>query len=184
VIVIRVPASNFKDALKRMHSLGGGKVRSESVNGQEVGQEFVDLDARKRNLAAQERVLIRLMDRAISVADTIRVEGELSQVQGQIEQIAGRLRYLHDQADMSTIAVSLRQSGVSAAAPGTPGSLHNAFVRAWHGTVSVVNGVIIAAGVVLPVGLLLAIGVAIGMRIWPPLRRRLEPRPETAPAGE
>ena len=98
-------------------------MRSESVSGQEVGQEFVDLAARERNLHAQERVLLRLMNHAISVTDTIRVENELSQVQGQIEQIAGRLRYLHDQADMSTITVSLKQAGAAATAPAKPGAL-------------------------------------------------------------
>ena len=72
--------------MHKLHTLGGAKVRSESVSGQEVGQEFVDLAARERNLHAQERVLLRLMNRAISVTDTIRVENELSQVQGQIEQ--------------------------------------------------------------------------------------------------
>jgi len=184
LIVIRVPAARFTDALGKMHHLGGGKLRSESVNGQEVGQEFVDLAARERNLRAQERVLLRLMNRAISVTDTIRVEGELSQVQGQIEQLAGRLRYLHDQADMSTITISLSQSGVAAAPPGGPGSLHRAFIRAWHGTVSVISGVIVGAGVVLPIAILLAIAAAIGTRVWPPIRRRIEPRPTTAPAGE
>src|SRR5438552_3226293 len=184
LIVIRVPAARFTDALGKMHHLGGGKLRSESVNGQEVGQEFVDLAARERNLRAQERVLLRLMNRAISVTDTIRVEGELSQVQGQIEQLAGRLRYLHDQADMSTITISLSQSGVAAASPGGPGSLHRAFIRAWHGAVSVISGVIVGAGVVLPIAILLAIAAAIGLRAWPPIRRRIEPRPTTAPAGE
>ena len=184
LIVIRVPAARFPDAMKGMRHLGGGKLRSESVSGQEVGQEFVDLAARERNLHAQERVLLRLMNRAISVTDTIRVENELSQVQGQIEQIAGRLRYLHDQADMSTITVSLKQSGPAAAAPAKPGSLHSAFSRAWHATVSVISGVIVGAGVVLPIAILLAIAAAIGTRIWPPIRRRIEPRPPTAPAGE
>jgi hypothetical protein len=183
LIVIRVPAARFTEALGKMHHLGGGKLRSESVNGEEVGQAFVDLAARERNLHAQERVLLRLMNRAISVSDTIRVEGELSQVQGQIEQIAGRLRYLHDQADMSTITVSLKQSGVAAAPPGKPGSLHSAFSRAWHGTVSVISGVIVGAGVVLPIAILLAIAAAIGTRVWPTIRRRIEPR-AAAPAGE
>jgi len=183
VIVIRVPAARFTEALGKMHHLGGGKLRSESVNGEEVGQAFVDLAARERNLHAQERVLLRLMNRAISVSDTIRVEGELSQVQGQIEQIAGRLRYLHDQADMSTITISLKQAGVAAAAPGKPGALHSALNRAWQGTVSVTSGVIVGAGVVLPIAILLAIAAAIGTRVWPPIRRRIEPR-ATAPAGE
>jgi hypothetical protein len=184
LIVIRVPAARFETAMHTLHMLGGAKVRSESVNGQEVGQEFVDLAARERNLHAQERVLLRLMSRAISVTDTIRVENELSQVQGQIEQIAGRLRYLHDQADMSTITVSLKQTGTAAATPAKPGSLRSAFSRAWHATVSVISGVIVGAGVVLPIAILLAIAAAIGTRIWPPIRRRIEPRPPTAPAGE
>jgi hypothetical protein len=184
LIVIRVPAARFEDTMHKLHTLGGAKVRSESVNGQEVGQEFVDLAARERNLHAQERVLLRLMNRAIGVTDTIRVENELSQVQGQIEQIAGRLRYLHDQADMSTITVSLKQTGAAATAPAKPGSLRSAFSRAWHAAVSVISGVIVGAGVVLPIAILLAIAAAIGTRIWPPIRRRIEPRPPTAPAGE
>ncbi len=184
VIVLRVPAARFTATLAKMHGLAGAKVRAESVNGQEVGQGFVDLGARERNLNAQEAVLLRLMNRAISVSDTIRVEDQLSQVQGQIEQIAGRLRYLHNQANLSTITLTLRQPGPPAAAPGKPGALHSAFSRAWSGCVSVISGVIVGAGVVLPIALLLAIAAAAGLRLWPPLRRRLEPPAATAPAGE
>ena len=186
MIVIRVPAAHFTAALGKLRTLDGGKMRALSVNGEEVGQEFVDLGARQRNLQAQERVLRRLMNRAVSITDTIRVENELSQVQGQIEQIAGRLRYLHDQADLSTIAISLTQpGGPGAAATSKPGALHRAFSRAWSGTVSVVSGVIVGAGVVLPIAILLVIAAAIGLRVWPPLRRRLTAQPAApAPTGE
>jgi hypothetical protein len=180
MIVIRVPAAGFTSALGQLRSLDGGKMRALSVNGEEVGQEFVDLGARERNLKAQERVLLRLMNRAISITDTIRVETELSQVQGQIEQIAGRVRYLHDQADLSTITISLTQPGGPAVATSKPGALHRAFSRAWSGTVSVVSGVIVGAGVVLPIAILLAIAAAIGLRVWPPLRRRLTAQPAAA----
>jgi hypothetical protein len=174
VIVIRVPATHFKGALGQMHSLGGGKVRSESVNGQEVGQVFVDLAARERNLRAQERVLLRLMNRAVTVTDTIRVEGELSQVEGQIEQIAGRLRYLHDQADMSTITVSLREAG--AEAPGQPTAIGSAFRRGGDRAVGVITAVIAGAGAVIPVALLAALALLLGLRLWPALRGRLPAR--------
>lgn len=174
VIVIRVPASHFKGALKQMHSLGGGKVRSESVNGQEVGQAFVDLAARERNLRAQALVLLRLMNRAVTVTDTIRVESELSQVQGQIEQIAGRLRYLHDQADMSTITVSLREAG--AHAPGQPTAIGSAFRRGWDRAVGVLTAVIAGAGTVIPVALLVGLALMLGLRLWPAVRGRLPAR--------
>jgi hypothetical protein len=37
---------------------------------------------------------------------------------------------------------------------------------------------------VLPIAILLAIAALIGTRVWPPIRRRLEPPPPPAPAGE
>ena len=101
-------------------------------------------------------MLRRLMDRAVTVTDTIRVQNELSQVQGQIEQIQGRLRYLHDQADLSTITVSLREAG--AHAPGQPTAIGSAFRRGWDHAVSVVTAVIAGAGVVIPLALLAGAG--------------------------
>lgn len=172
-VVVRVPAARFNDALHGLRTLAGGKVRSEQVSGQDVGQEFVDLEARERNLRAQRAVLLRLMDRAVSISDTIRVQNELSQVQGQIEQIRGRLLYLHDQADLSTIRVTMRET--DAAAPsGGPSELRQAFGRAWDLTVSVVTGVIVAAGAVIPVVLLLGVAAFVASRLWAPVRRRIE----------
>jgi hypothetical protein len=172
-VVVRVPASEFDRALQQLRKVGGGTVLSEEISGQDVSQEFVDLGARERNLQAQERVLLRLMNRAVTITDTIRVENELAQVQGQIEQIHGRLLYLHDQADLSTITVSMRET-VAATTAGKPGELHRAFTRAWDGTVAVITGVIVGAGIVLPVALLLAIAAFVGLRVWRPIRRRLE----------
>ncbi|MDX6535038.1 MAG: hypothetical protein QOF68_2782, partial [Gaiellales bacterium] len=172
-VVVRVPANRFNDALKDLRRLGGGTVRSEEISGQDVGQEFVDLEARERNLTAQQNVLLRLMDRAVTISDTIRVQNELSRVQGQIEQIRGRLIYLHDQADLSTISVSMRESDATGHAD-EPGELRQAFNRAWDGTVAVVTGVIVGAGIVLPVALLLGLGLFVAMRVWRPVRRLIE----------
>jgi uncharacterized protein DUF4349 len=172
-VVVRVPANRFTAALRRLRQLAGGTVRSEQVSGQDVGQEFVDLEARGRNLTAQQNVLLRLMDRAVSISDTIRVQNELSRVQGQIEQIRGRLLYLHDQADLSTISVSMRETDAAGPAH-KPGELRQAFNRAWDGTVAVVTGVIVGAGIVLPVSLLLGLGLFVVSRLWRPVRRRIE----------
>jgi hypothetical protein len=180
-VVVRVPADRFDAAISDLRHLAGGTVRSEKIAGQDVGQDFVDLESRERNLRAQQKVLLRLMDRAVSISDTIRVQNELSQVQGQIEQIRGRLLYLHDQADLSTISISMRETDVAAAAS-KPGALHRAFSRAWHGTVSVVTGVIVGAGVVIPVALLLGAAGFVAFRLWRPIHRRLEGVPPP-PAG-
>lgn len=154
VLVIRVPAERFEQALDELS--GMGKVTRESVSGLEVGQEFIDLEARLRNWRAQEIVLLQLMDRARTVTETIRVQRELQQVQLEIERIRGRLRYLEDQTTMSTITVGLREAGIAAA--DRPGSLEQAWQRAVQTFMAIITGAIVAAGAVLPFALLLLAG--------------------------
>jgi hypothetical protein len=154
VLVIRVPAERFEQALDELSEMG--KVTRESVSGQEVGQEFIDLEARLRNWRAQEIVLLQLMDRAQTVTETIRVQRELQQVQLEIERIRGRLGYLEDQTSMSTITVGLREEGIAAA--DRPGSLERAWQRAVQTFMAIVTGAIVAAGAVLPFALLILAG--------------------------
>ncbi|MGZ4480683.1 MAG: DUF4349 domain-containing protein [Gaiellales bacterium] len=162
-VTIRVPAGNFTTALDRLSGLG--KVRSRSIQGREVGQQFVDLTARLRNLRSQELVLRRLMDRAQDVTDTIRVETTLSAVQGTIERLQGQLRYLRDQTALSTIEVDMTEIG--AAPPGKPGELRTAWNRAGDAALSVVTSLIVAAGFLLPLGLLGGLALFAGLRVWP-----------------
>jgi hypothetical protein len=172
--VLRVPAAYFDRAMNDLRGVGDGTVLADVRTGEDVGQEFVDLGARARNLRAQSRALVRLMDKAVSVADTIRVQNQLFQVQGQLEELEGRLRYLHDQADMSTITVSLTQTGVvHHHHPGSPTALGSAVRRGWDLAVAVVSGVIVAAGVIIPVALLIGAALLIGLLLAPTIRRWL-----------
>jgi hypothetical protein len=166
ILVIRIPAERFELALAEIRGLGT-KVLRETVSGQDVGQEFIDLEARLRNWRAQEVVLLRLMDRAQSVTDTIRVQRELQQVQLEIEQIRGRLRYLEDQTTMSTITVGLREAGV--AAPTQPGTLERAWDRAVQSFMAIVTGAIVAAGTLLPFVLLVLAGLMVFRLVRPRL---------------
>ncbi|HYW28472.1 MAG TPA: DUF4349 domain-containing protein [Gaiellales bacterium] len=173
-IVLRVPAAFFDRAMNDLRRVGHGTVLSDVRSGEDVGQEFVDLGARARNLRAQSRALVRLMDRAVSVQDTIRVQNELFQVQGQLDEIDGRLRYLHDQADMSTITVSLTQQATAHHHHHSPPTaLGSAFRRGWDLAVGVVSAMIVAAGVIIPVALLVGVALLIGLRLAPAVRRWL-----------
>jgi Domain of unknown function (DUF4349) len=120
-----------------------------------------------RNFVAQERVLLRLMDRARSIRDTIEVERELQGVQLQVERIRGRLRYLKNQSALGTITVSLAVAGVPPPQP--PGILARAWQRAVATFLAVVSGVIIASGFVLPVALLVGAAFAGFKLLWPRL---------------
>ena len=152
-VVLRIPAENFELALGALKGLG--ELKSETVSGQDVTEEFVDLEARLRNLEAQEVVLLRLMDRAQTVVATIKVQRELSGVQLEVERLRGRLRFLEDQTAFGTIRMDLLQAGVSPAQK--PGAIERAWETAKDTTIAVVSGVIVGAGFVLPVALLLAL---------------------------
>lgn len=146
-VVIRVPSERFEIALDEIRGLG--RVDRETVSGEDVGQEFVDLQARLRNLQAQEAVLLRLFDDAQSVADTIRIQSELSGIQLEIERLEGRLRYLQDQTSLATISASLAEEGLT-----PPGGFKGAFDQAVEGLLSVLSGLVVLLGYALPIALL------------------------------
>jgi hypothetical protein len=161
-IVIRVPARSFERVLTDLEGLG--EVRSENVTGQDVTQEFIDLEARLRNSRSQEAVLLRLMDKASTVTGTIRVQGELQAVQLEIERLTGQLRYLEDQTSLGTLTVSLVEAG---AAPQPAGTLQRAWKQALENTLGVVAAVIVGAGVVIPVALLVLVALLIVRQLRP-----------------
>lgn len=185
-VTLRVPAVAFGKALDALE--GVGKVTAESVTGQDVSQEFVDLHARLVNLRAQERVLLRLMNRAQTIAESIRVENYLQNVEFQIEDVQGRILYLQNRTSMSTIAVVLHETGAKPVVRHHASSLWKAGARSLHTALAVVTGVIVGAGFVVPVAILALVALVLGRRVAPfaaPLlagRRRAAPGP--SPSGE
>lgn len=102
---LRVPAIRFSEVLDRVGALG--KVTGRRVTGQDVTEEFVDLQARIRNLEHHERQLLTFMEKAVKVADLLAIEQELTRVRGEIEQLTGRLRFLGNRVEMATVEVAL-----------------------------------------------------------------------------
>jgi hypothetical protein len=108
-ITIRVPAERYQEVLADLRALAV-RVQSESSSTQDVTEEFTDLQARKTNLEAAEVSLRELLEerrRTGSTSDILEVYRELTNIRGQIEQIEGRLRYLSNQAALSTITIEL-----------------------------------------------------------------------------
>lgn len=105
-VVFRVPAERFDEALGGVQGLAK-RVLSNFVTGDDVTEEFVDLESRLRNLEATRTRLLDLLAKANRVEDALQVNNALTDVQGQIEQIQGRMKYLRQSAAMSTISVSL-----------------------------------------------------------------------------
>lgn len=111
-ISFRVSADKFDQTLQALRDLAVD-IRSETTSGQDVTEEYVDLEARLRNLEASEAQLLVLMERAGEVDDILKVQKELTNTRQQIEQIKGRMQYLQQSAALSSIYVTLEQSTLS-----------------------------------------------------------------------
>ncbi|MCA9872017.1 MAG: DUF4349 domain-containing protein [Anaerolineales bacterium] len=105
-ITIRVPSAGFVSATEAIKGLAT-EVRQESVSGQDVTEEYVDLTARLGNLEATADRVRTFLDETKTVEEALAVNQELSRLEGEIESIKGRMKYLNESASFSTIAVHL-----------------------------------------------------------------------------
>jgi len=105
-VTFRVPADALDTALERLRAMAT-TVRRESVSGQDVTDEYVDLESRLRHLQAKEKQLLEFLDRAEDTEAVLAVYEQLSQTQAEIEQVKGRMQYLQNQAALATVTVSL-----------------------------------------------------------------------------
>src|SRR5438552_2755585 len=87
------PSARFDDAVLGVKPLG--KVESSSASAMDVGEEFVDVNARIANSKRLEARLVTLLStRTGKLEDVLAVERELARVREEIERSETRVRYL------------------------------------------------------------------------------------------
>mgnify|MGYP001161549224 FL=1 len=109
-MTVRVPAESFDAIMASLVQLAE-KVERTSTSGEDVTEEYFDIEARLRALRATEEQLLLLLEdvreRMQDAEDILAVYRELQNVQSQIEQYQGRQQYLDRMVSMSTINVQL-----------------------------------------------------------------------------
>jgi len=107
-IVVKIPIANFEKTfaeLKKVATL----VISESTSGQDVTEQYADLQAQLKNKQAEERQFQNVMGQAQKISDILEVTQQLSRVRGEIERLQGRIKFMDSQTDMSSIFISLTE---------------------------------------------------------------------------
>lgn len=108
-ITVKVPVTSFEKTLSEIKGVASLVLR-ESTSGQDVTEEYTDLQAQLRNAIVEEQTFTRILDQAQKIDDVLAVTRELSRVRGTIEQLQGRMKYLDSQTDMSTISIALTEN--------------------------------------------------------------------------
>jgi hypothetical protein len=106
-VTIRVPATRFEEARSEIRKLGL-RVEADRLEAQDVTKDYVDREARLRNLRAQEAQYLTILKQAKTVKDTLEVSDKLNDVRSEIELQQAEFEALSKQVDMVAISVSLR----------------------------------------------------------------------------
>lgn len=138
-LVVRIPAAQFDAAMAQIRTTGN-RVIQEKISGQDVTEEFIDLEARLKTQRALEQQFLEIMKRASKVEDALEVQRQIAEVRTEIEKLEGRKRFLEDRASLSTISIKLQTPAAIAVNP-------SGFGR--NIRLAIVEAIDLAAGIVL-----------------------------------
>jgi hypothetical protein len=150
---LRVPVAAFP-ALKE-GLLGLGTPERNVVDTQDVTEEFVDVEARIKNLKEQEEKLNELLKekrKEEKLEDVIKVSDRIYLVRGDIERAQGRRNYLQNRVQLSTINVTLREikDYKPPTAPTFGSRISDTFEKSWEGLVGFGQGLVLFAVALAP----------------------------------
>jgi copper chaperone CopZ len=157
-ITLGIPVDQFEVTMRRVRGLAL-RVTDENASGEDVTDQFVDLESRLSNLEATQARIQSFLEDAKTVDEALRINQELAQIEAQIEEVKGRMNYLTDRSAFSTITVTIspelpeiEPAPVPEPRPWTPSeTLRDAtetLVKAYQGIVEFAIWVVVA---VLPI---------------------------------
>jgi hypothetical protein len=159
-IIVRIPADGLDAFLEEIHRLAN-QVTNETISGEDVTEEFVDLEARLRNLEATAARVRSFLDEAKDVDDALAVNAELSRLEQEIEQISGRMQFLEQSARFSQVSIEVTPDALAQPVAigrwrpqGTARTAIEALVKTLQ---SIANVVIFAALYLLPIGVIFGV---------------------------
>jgi len=106
-VVLRIPQAEFENTLAGVKAIG--TVKSVSTQGEDVTEEYVDIQAQITSYQNQLAQYNEIMKKAAKVSDVIEVQQQIDSVQTNLNRVEGRLKYLNSRIDMSTITVTLQE---------------------------------------------------------------------------
>lgn len=176
--VLKVPAAGFSSFLDRLEGLKPESLQR-NIQGQDVSEEYVDLESRLKVKQAMEARYLKFVEEATQTKQLVEYVNELERIQTEIEQIKGRMRYLDSNVSYSTIDIRVFQPDPSkltaASSDDTP--LLERMKKALTGSIDVLSLffqwlVVFAAGALPP----LVIAALIVIPIWIKRRKNREQR--------
>jgi Domain of unknown function (DUF4349) len=142
---MRVPVSELDSTLAQLRKLG--QLDEEKQGGEEVSQQYADLNARLENSRHTEKRLTELLaKRADKLKDVLDVERELASTREEIERMDSEQQSMQQQVNYASIELKLREEYKPALNLGPPAAgtrMRNALVDGYHAVVENALGLVV-----------------------------------------
>lgn len=185
-LIARVAATHFDSAVTSIEKLATSVIHR-SISGNDVTEEFIDLEARIRTQKALELQFIQIMKQAGRISDAMEVQRQIADVRTEIEKLEGRKRFLDNRASLSTITVELRTPVVIAVSTSSFGrSLRESVSQSVDIGSTIVLGLTHFFIVMIPILVLiiLPVGMVASIFVRRARRMRLEQTLNVAPVSD
>lgn len=130
-ISIRVPAEGLNTALKEL-KLFANQVIEESVSGEDITQQYVNLESQLGNLQKSKAQLEKIMLGAKETEDVLKVFQQLSATQGQIDVLEGQIKYYKESVAFSLINIILKTNPVMLSGEPKQWRITEVFISSYH----------------------------------------------------
>ncbi|WP_042150157.1 DUF4349 domain-containing protein [Paucisalibacillus sp. EB02] len=126
-ITVRIPQDQFRDFIQLVED-GSSKVLESTISGQDVTEEYVDLESRLKSKRVVEERLLSFMEKAEKTEDLLTISNDLAKVQEEIEEVLGRMKYLENRAELATITIHIQENNVKLS------TIHDDDLNTWEQT--------------------------------------------------
>lgn len=103
---LRVPSNQLEQALEYFRS-ASVKVVSENLSGQDVTDQFEDIDEKLRILRTNKARMEGIMAQASEISDIVNIQQQIFNLQSQIDSHVGRQQYLLKTSQLSSVTIYL-----------------------------------------------------------------------------
>jgi len=107
---IKVPSDKLVLTLDGIAKLGD-KI-SQSINKQDITEQFTNNEERLKNLKLFRDKMKVLLNRTSNIEEILRIEREINRVQTEIDMIERNLKSMHSSVEMSSVSVNLEEKTI------------------------------------------------------------------------
>jgi uncharacterized protein YneF (UPF0154 family) len=106
-IVIRVDKAKFDSVINKLRGIGD--VFNYTTNGEDVTEQYFDVESRLRLLELEQQKLEAYVAKLDDLDEIFKAESRLTELRYQIESLTGKLNKLSSLVDLSTITVNMNE---------------------------------------------------------------------------